>query len=214
MKTKQIAAIIIALAVFMGSASAVLIEKNTEVYEETKNSVNIVEGSNSSKYLGEIQSIWLKINELWRLSLNSELEEWVKTAVQKINSEFDADKLLLAAEKSGADFETVADEYLAALQIGLDFEKYTEDREAYEKEKSDIDYSGEILTCRKIDEYLNQLNTEAASEQVSAAVNTPAPSVETPAPDVPNPRSILPVNPAEKIRNETDEITNRAFGAN
>lgn len=217
MKTKRIAAIITALAVLMGTASAVLLRKNAEVYKETENSVNNVEEGNSSKYLGQAQSIWLKINELWRLSLNSELEEWVKTAVQKINSEFDADKLLLAAEKSEDDFEAVADEYLAALQLGLDFDKYTADREEYEKEKSDVDYSGEILTCEKIDEYLNQLNTETANEQVSAAVNTPVPSVEAPAADVPeapNAKSVLPENPAEKIRNETEEITNRALGAN
>ena len=156
------------------------------------------------------ENLKFKISELWRLSLNSDLDASVKNAVQIINQNYDSEKLADAVKKPEEEFDIVADEYLVSLQIEIDFDLYVSDRETYEQEKGEINYEGELLTVEKIEEYLNELNTKEAEDIVNHA-NSKQISVENPdvQPEVPNAESVLPKNPADEIRKEIDNITNR-----
>lgn len=159
------------------------------------------------------ENLKFKISELWRLSLNSELDAEIKNSIQIINQNYDSEKLVDAVEKTEEDFDVVADEYLVSLQLGIDFDLYVSDRETYEQEKGDINYEEELLTVEKIGEYLNELNTKEAEDIINHANSKQisVPSVEKPDvhPEIPNSESVLPKNPVDEIRREIDNITNR-----
>lgn len=159
------------------------------------------------------ENLKFKIGELWRLSLNSDLDTSIKNAVQIINRNYDSEKLADAVKRTEEDFDVVANEYLASLQLEIKFELYVSDREAYKQEKDDINYGEELLTVEKIDEYLNELNAKEAEDIVNRTNNEQVnlPIIESPnvQPEVPNAESVLPKNPADEIRKEIDGITNR-----
>ncbi len=214
MKIKRIAAGIVAAAVLAGSVGFAVLnggkaEAQPEKHTEQKNAEYGYE-------YGTVQSLWFKINELWRLSINSDLDTETVAAISALNNGFDSELLMKAIKAEG---DEVIDEYIYSVLVGLDFELYLSDKEAYEKAKADAAYTGEVLTVEKIDEYLNQLNEETAKQQVKDALNTaptveaPKPAVEMPlSPEVPTAESILPENPADTVKKETEAITNRAFG--
>lgn len=161
----------------------------------------------------QAENLEFKINELWRLSLNSDLDTSIKNAVQIINQNYDSGKLADAVKKTEEDFDVVADEYLASLQLGIKFDLYVSDREAYEQEKGEINYGEELLTIEKIDEYLNNLNTKEAEDIVNRTNSDQAnlsvvksPNVQ---PEVPKAENILPKNPADEIKAEIENIINR-----
>lgn len=159
------------------------------------------------------ENLKFKISELWRLSLNSELDAEIKNSIQIINHNYDSEKLADAVEKTEEDFDIVADEYLVSLQLGIDFDLYVSDRETYDQERGDINYEEELLTVEKIGEYLNELNTKEAEDIVNHANSKQVsiPSVENPdvQPEIPNAESVLPRNPVDEIRRGIDNITNR-----
>lgn len=214
MQTKRIAAGIVAAAVLAGSVGFAVVnggkaEAQPEKQTERK---NIEYGYE----YGIVQNLWFKVNELWRLSINSDLDAETVTAISALNNGFDSELLMKAIKAEG---DEVIDEYIYSVLAGLDFEIYLSDKEAYENAKADVAYTGEILTVEKIDEYLNKLNEETAKQQVNDALNTtptveaPKPTAEMPStPEVPTAESILPENPADAVKKETEAITNRAFG--
>ncbi len=214
MQTKRIAAGIIAAAVLAGSVSFAVINKGEAEAPPEKQTQQ--ENTEYGYEYGIAQSLWFKINELWRLSLNSDLDMETVNAISALNNGFDSELLMKAIKAEG---DEVVDEYIYAVLAGLDFELYLSDREAYDKAKADAAYTGEVLTAAKIDEYLNQLNEETAKQQVNDALNT-TPSVESPrpeaevpsVPEAPTAESILPENPADAVKKETQAITNRALG--
>lgn len=206
MKIKRLIAASVAIIVMTGCVGAAVFiggEEEKHVYADTEYNVNSAKA----------QNLQFKINELWRLGLNSSIDENIKSTVQKINTEFNAEKLAEAVALSGEDFEVAADEYLLSIQLGINFDSYTNDRESYEEEKASAVSPKEILTCAKIDEYLNRLNRETAEKQVAAAtapnVNVSASNAVVPGTDadVPKAEDILPENPAQRVKDEIEAIT-------
>lgn len=212
MRTKRIAAGIVAAAVLTGSVGvAVVYRGDTAVVND--NDIEQTVATEYSYEYGVVQSLWFKINELWRLSINSDLDMEVITAISALNSGFDSELLMKAVKAEG---DEVIDEYIYSVLAGLDFELYLSDKEEYEKAKSEAEYTGEVLTVERINEYLNQLNEQTANKQVDEALNSvpviDVPNNSTVTPEVPTAESILPENPAEAVRRETEAITNRALG--
>lgn len=216
MKKDRIAAGIVAAAVLAGSVGfAVLNSGETEAVAGESSAEQTASEQYGYEY-GVVQSLWFKINELWRLSINSELDMETINAVSVLNNGFDSELLMKAVKAEG---DEVIDEYIYSVLAGLDFELYLGDRDAYEQAKAEAVYTGEVLTADKIEEYLNQLNEQTAKDQVNEALNT---SVEVPkpeaeiensnAPEIPTAESVLPENPADAVKRETEAITNRAFG--
>lgn len=219
-KMMRICAVMVACAIFLGIIGSTVLGNKTATVGSTDSADFDVQTTDTitDNIISDIEesraeNLKFKISELWRLSLNSDLDAEIKNAVQIINQNYDSDKLADAVKKTEEDFEVVADEYLASLQLGIDFDLYVSDREAYEQEKGDINYEEELLTVEKIDEYLNELNTKEAEDIVNQANNKQGnvPVVENPnvQPKVPNAESVLPKNPADEIRKEIDNITNR-----
>ena len=217
MKKRRLAAGIAAAALLVGSVGLSVVNSGGTMDWST----SIDKGTTTANTVydftyGKVQSLYFKINELWRLSINSDLAMETVTAISTLNSGFDSELLEKAIEAEG-------DDVIYAVLAGLDFELYLEDREAYDKAKVEAPYTGEILTQEDIDMYLNQVNEETANAQVNDAINSVKEGVEAPIPGVandfssatpqsPSANSVLPENPAESIRRETDEITNSALG--
>lgn len=191
----------------VGSTDSADLDVQT-THVETNDRINEFEESRA-------ENLKFKIGELWRLSLNSDLDTSIKNAVQIINQNYDSEKLADAVKKTEEDFDVVANEYLASLQLEIKFELYVSDREAYEQEKDDINYGEELLTVEKIDEYLNELNAKEAEDIVNRTnneqVNLPIISSPNVQPEVPNAKSVLPKNPADEIRKEIDGIASLSF---
>lgn len=221
MKKRRIAAGIVAVALLVGSVGVAVINSSGTSERTLSNTdkSNITNTEYNFAY-GIAQSLYFKINELWRLSINSDLSMETATAISVLNSGFDSELLEKAIIDNG---DEVIDEYIYAVLSGLDFELYLEDRAAYDKAKDEMQYTGEILTQEAIDKYLNQVNEETAKTQVNEAINSVQEGVDVPTPGVANgfssamPQSpyadsVLPENPADAIRKETDAITNQALG--
>ncbi len=214
MKSKRIAAGIVAAAVLAGSVGFTVVNGGRAEAQPEKQTVQ--KNMEYGYEYGTVQNLWFKVNELWRLSINSDLDTETVAAISALNNGFDSELLMKAIKAQG---DEVIDEYIYSVLAGLDFELYLSDKEAYEKAKADAAYTGEVLTVEKIDEYLNQLNEETARQQVNDALNTtptveaPKPAAEMPlSPEIPTAESILPENPADAVKKETEAITNRAFG--
>lgn len=212
-------AILLALTICVSVLGGVSVVNRISNFETKKENSEAMQApiSNEVNNLEQSQAenLKFKISELWRLSLNSDLDASIKNAVQIINQNYDSKKLADIVKKTEEDFDVVADEYLASLQLGIDFELYINDREVYEQEKGDINYGDELLTVEKIDEYLNELNAKEAEDIVNRTNNEQAnlPIIESPnaQPEVPNAESVLPKNPADEIRKEIDEIVSLTF---
>lgn len=175
---------------------------------QKSNNVDIISNEQSSA-----ENLKFKIGELWRLSLNSDLDLDLKNSINTLNQNFDASTLANAIQKTDEEFDVIADEYLAAIQMDLDFMLYLNDYAAYENAKSETKYSGVILTIKMIDEYLNKLNTEEAENIVNhtndETINVPNVEVPNIQPELPKAGDILPKNPADEIKAEIENITNR-----
>ena len=125
--------------------------------------------------------------------------------------------LMLRLEQAFGSVEKVLDEYLYALQIGINLEQYMTDQKEYHKQKQEksmgIDLQT-IITIAKIEEKMlekmRQINEKEEDPQLKIET-TPAvhkPEAPNPLPDVPNPKAedIKPQNPAEQIMNEIKAI--------
>ena len=126
--------------------------------------------------------------------------------------------LMLRLEQAFGSVEKVLDEYLYALQIGINLEQYMTDQKEYHKQKQEksmgIDLQ-KIITIAKIEEKMlekmRQINEKEEDDPQLKIETTPAvhkPEAPNPLPDVPNPKAedIKPQNPAEQIMNEIKAI--------
>lgn len=211
---KRIAAGAVAVAVLAGSIGVVALHSNGVAETEAVAQTGELPIADYGYEYGIMQNLYFKINELWRLGINSDLDREIVSAVSALNSGFNGELLMEAIKAEGSE---VVDEYIYSVLAGLDFNLYLSDKEAYDKAKAEAIYTGEILTEDKINDYLNQLNEETAKAQVNEALNS-APTVEVPTPGgpgsitPPTAESVMPENPADAIRRETEAITNRAMG--
>lgn len=221
MRNKRLAAGAVAATLLIGSVGLAVVNSGVVPDNTVAKKIDepvIADNEHSFAY-GTVQSLYYKINELWRLSINSDLSMETISAISALNSGFNSELLEKAVEVEG---EGIIDEYIYAVLAGLDFELYLEDKDAYEAARSGAIYTGEVLTQTKIDEYLNQLNEKTANAQVDEALNSaPEGEVTIPKavnnrdsamPEVPTAQSVMPDNPAEAIRRETEAITSHALG--
>ena len=222
MQKKRIAAGIIAVAVLAGSVGLAVFNKEDSALDSPsiqKAPMQVQDEAYSYAY-GIVQSLYFKISELWRMSINSDMDANTVAAISLLRSGFDAELLTRAIEAEGDD---IIDEYIYSVLAGLDFELYMSDRDAYEKAKSESGYTGEVLTQESIEKYFDQLNDEIAESHINDALSS-VPTVEVPTPEAPTSggaslipetptaESVLPQNPADAVRKETEAITNHAFG--
>ncbi len=211
MNGKRLAAGAIAAAVVVGSIGAAAVNGSRLKSEEPEMQTEQLRDEAYTYEYGAVQSLYFKINELWRLSINSDLDKETKEAIDTLNSGFDSELLEKAIREEG---ESVVDEYIYSVLAGLNFELYLSDKEDYEKEKADSGYAGEILTTEKIDEYLQELNKSEAEKQREAAENeafpknAEEPAAVKPKAETPDSKSLLPENPAERVKSELPNALN------
>ncbi len=203
MNGKRLAAGAIAAAVVVGSIGAAAVNGSRLKSEEPEMQTEQLRDEAYTYEYGAVQSLYFKINELWRLSINSDLDAETVNAIATLNNGFDSELLMKALRAEGG---AVIDEYIYSVLAGLDFELYLSDKEAYEKEKADSGYAGEILTTEKIDEYLQELNKSEGKKLIVAAYNeafpktAEEPAAVEPKTETPDSKSLLPENPAERVK--------------
>lgn len=146
-------------------------------------------------------------------------------AYRRLAGEFDCQTclfLLLKLKEEFGGLQKVMDEYLCALQLGLDLESYLIDRDAYIKQKNEknaVIKEQDILTMQKIEEkMLSELqkgNAALRNEEASGSAGSPNPAaVNAGAPDrnpeptapLPGPRTVDPPNPAGAILDEINAL--------
>ncbi len=216
-KAVKISAMIIAVTLIISIIGGINVYRTAPVTKDGNDiegdHKSIRETNNISNEQSSAENLKFKIGELWRLSLNSDLDLDLKNSINTLNQNFDASTLANAIQKTDEEFDVIADEYLAAIQMDLDFMLYLYDYAAYENAKSETKYSGVILTIKMIDEYLNKLNTEEAENIVNhtndETINVPNVEVPNIQLEVPKAGDILPKNPADEIKAEMENITNR-----
>ncbi|WP_248930457.1 hypothetical protein [Paenibacillus hamazuiensis] len=141
-----------------------------------------------------------------------------KEAYEKIAEGFSlktAVTLMLKLKKDLGSFEAVLDEYLLALQIGLELEDYLKDKAQYAKQKEEKSMGimrNALITLSVLEQdLLDKIKTENMSVK-EAFPDTrkttdsvlQAKEANMPLPDVPLPKvtDVKPKNPTEEIRNE------------
>ena len=219
MKKHRLAAGIVATIMLAGTAGFAVVnsEKTTDISMSNVNELAEEEEIKYSASYGLVQSLYYKINELWRLSINSDLSSETTAAISTLNDGFDTKLLEKAINAKG---EEVIDEYIYSVIAGLDFDLYLDDEAAYEELRDNAEYIGEVLTQTSIDEYLNQLNREIVQTQINTSINVPSvdlpmPIAEEKAPTMPKLQTVesaVPQNPVDAVRRETNAITENALG--
>lgn len=143
-------------------------------------------------------------------------------AIRQVAERYEAGMALyymLVLQKELGGPEAVLDEYLLALQIGIDLEDFARDREAYEQAKAEKLASlkpTDRVTAAGVDEAMlerfrqNPVSIGASASEAGATdtaklEGTKADSVLPDAP-VPEMRDVRPVNPAEQLRQELDAL--------
>lgn len=144
--------------------------------------------------------------------------------IRKLAGQFDLSAavygMVMLREELGS-LEAALDEYLLALQIGIRFEKYLDDKEAYLKEKEEKSAGfaqDEIITVSVVEtvllEQVQQDNRMAAdggfAVQPGQIVSSPSPDSEKEPllPDVPQPglADVRPENPTKQIMKEVEAL--------
>ena len=125
---------------------------------------------------------------------------------------------LLMLQRELESVDMAIDEYLCALQLDLNLEKYFESKESYLKEKSEktIGYGYEnILTMLKIEETMmenlqryNEINQQAIEKQIEDKDGFLFETENSTTPEIPYPKieSIKVINPNEEIMKELESI--------
>jgi hypothetical protein len=125
-------------------------------------------------------------------------------------------RLMLSLKREFGSYEAVLDEYLTALQLGLNLDEYAADKTRYEKDKQQkkMEKVGRVdLTLSEIERrLLDRIREENASGREASAVHAAATStakpssesVTSPLPEAPTPKikDVKPVNPAEAVKEE------------
>lgn len=146
-------------------------------------------------------------------------------AYRQLAGEFDYKTCLFLLLKLKGEFgslQKVMDEYLCALQLGLELETYLIDGDAYTKQKNEKSAAvkeQDIITVQKIEEKLlselQKNNTAIRNKGTAGAGNSPGPAAEkagspdmTPDPVAPLPEtgSVKPPDPAGEILDEINAL--------
>lgn len=137
---------------------------------------------------------------------------------QDIVNKIDTEKILkfmLVLEKDFGSMEKVLDEYLYALQIGIDFEMYLTNKKAYEKKKTTKSIGiniQSIITVAKIEEKMlytiekqrkdeNKFSDVLSNEEQSSIQQIPMIDVQV----------VKPKNPLEDVMKEINAIKNQSY---
>lgn len=136
--------------------------------------------------------------------------------------------LMLKLEKEFGSIEAVLDEYLLSLQLGIKLEDYQQDKESYEKNKSEkllgiVQQS--LITLSKIEskmlEAIQSTNKKANVQNESNSLpgaSDPRPSVladnPVPTPPVPEVNETRVISPAEEVLREINGISNNSTNDN
>ncbi|QJD85850.1 hypothetical protein [Cohnella herbarum] len=143
------------------------------------------------------------------------------TTYFKITDQFDIKTAVYAMTVLKKDFgsiENVMNEYLFALQIGLNFEEYSTDKEKYVEDKEDKSIGinpDSIITIEKIENRMletiqqgNVLGQEDFTTSYDNAALSDESQINNPLPDVPNPNAInvIPENPTDAVMREIQSI--------
>ena len=131
--------------------------------------------------------------------------------------------LMLKLRSDLGSMKDVLDEYLYALQIEIDLEKYIEDKESYEEEKREKSLSinqDEIITLEKIEakmlEKLQQRNEKrnqvGESYEIDKSTTSPKTQEISNSPDfiLPQAQDTRPQDPLADVMDEINNITNRS----
>ncbi|QMV42434.1 hypothetical protein [Cohnella cholangitidis] len=139
----------------------------------------------------------------------------------KISDQFDlktAVYAMVVLKKEFGSIDNVMNEYLFALQIGLNFEGYFTDKEKYYQDKEDKNIGinpDSIITIDKIEnrmlETIQQGNALSQNDFTTSEDRAALPDesqVNNPLPDVPNPnaKDVNPENPTDAVMKEIQSI--------
>lgn len=135
--------------------------------------------------------------------------------------------LLLKLKKDFVTYEKAFDEYLLSLQLGIDLEKYLQDKAAYEKDKSEKSKSFDmqkIITLVKIEEQMlkkvkeqnikNDNNLNIQNDSISSAGNKQGQqnsNADTPALQLPEVNNTKPKDPRADVMKEINDIRNKSL---
>lgn len=146
-------------------------------------------------------------------------------AIRKLSGQFDLGMAvygMVKLKQSFGSFEAALDEYLLALQLGIRFEQYFEDKEAYLKEKEEKSASlthDEIITITVVEltmlENVQQNNRQAAEDdrktpqaEIMASELSSSSKGEMSLHDIPLPQvaEVKPENPAMQVMKEIESL--------
>ncbi|MFC4305230.1 hypothetical protein [Cohnella boryungensis] len=143
------------------------------------------------------------------------------TAYIQISDQFDLKTAVYAMTVLKKDFgsiDSVMNEYLFALQIGLDFEGFFKDKEKYLQDKADKSIGinpDSVISIDKIENRMleaiqqgNALSQDDFTTSHDAAAFPVESQMNNPLPDVPNPNAInvKPENPTDAVMKEIQSI--------
>lgn len=147
-------------------------------------------------------------------------EETFLQELQGIVERFDLEKavwLMLTLKSKLGSYENVLDEYLGALQLGLNLEDYSRDPKQYEKDKerkSAETINQPVITLSELErKLLDKIQAENATSREEPSVSDPSYAQPSPSgngslPELPLPsvKDVLPENPAKAIEDELSRI--------
>ncbi|MFB9273921.1 hypothetical protein [Cohnella cellulosilytica] len=143
----------------------------------------------------------------------------IRSVAEKFELEA-AVSFMLSLKADFGSYEAVLDEYLAALQLGLDLGEYSRDKEQYEQNKARMSAEriGQVgISLAEIEnrvlERIRQKNDEEHESEQSGSIQPIADKegmngTVHPLPEVPMPRveEVKPRNPADVLQDELDRI--------
>lgn len=148
-------------------------------------------------------------------------KESFETELRSVAEQFDLEtavRLMLSLKRDFGSYESVLDEYLTALQLGLNLDEYAADKAQYEKEKQrkKMEMVGRIaLTLGDIERRLldrireeNAFGREAYQNGAAAMAKPSSEQANSPLPEAPTSsvKDVKPVNPAEAVKEELRRI--------
>lgn len=151
--------------------------------------------------------------------LQTTSQEQEQQLAQTLQNTFDADEAaywMLRLETEFDSFETVLDEYLYCLQVGLNLSLFETDRDSYEKQVEESQMKlrrEEALTAQKLEEMmletLRSSNVQQSSQpETGLQEGSGIPSAQNPAPNVvPQKQDPRPQNPGVQAMEEVEAIT-------
>ncbi|WP_339244330.1 hypothetical protein NST58_23315 [Paenibacillus sp. FSL R10-2796] len=155
------------------------------------------------------------------ITLNQSNETELQTAYEKISEQFNesqAVELILKLQQEFGSMESVLDEYMLSLQVGLHLEDYITDKKLYQENKEQKVAGlkdSQIVTAEKLEKVLleklqqaNERNSEIREVKSPTAAVLPEKEDITALPDInpPTVENLMPQNPGEAIKQEIESI--------